>query len=106
MLPPPCRMRRLSMTLGSALLPATLLAQTPSPAPAAQNPSPMVEHSRAHERVEPREVAGVRRSFNGPLGKPVEVFIPSSTKRADALHLVVSFLGAAFIPSQAVAALG
>jgi hypothetical protein len=74
--------------------------------PAAQNPSPMVEHTRAHERIAPRELDGVRRSFEGPLGKPVEVFVPAGARRATALDLVIHFHGGAFIPEYAVSRLG
>jgi hypothetical protein len=70
--------------------------------PAAQNPSPMVEQSRAHERLTPRPLGGVMRTFAGPLGKPVELYVPTRARRADALQLVVHFLGAAFVPEQAV----
>jgi len=66
----------------------------------------MVEHSRAHLRVEPTELPGTRRTFDGPLGKPVEVFVPVAAQRAAALHLVVFFHGAAFIPELAVSKLG
>ena len=81
-------------------------AQAVVPPPAPQNPSPMVEHSRAHERIEPRELAGAKRTFPGPLAKPVELFIPAGTSHADALHLVVHFHGSAFIPEYAVSQLG
>jgi hypothetical protein len=72
------------------------------PPPAAQNPSPMVEQSRAHERLTPRPLGGVTRTFAGPLGKPVELYVPTRARRADALQLVVHFLGAAFVPERAV----
>ena len=90
------------VVLGSA---ATSTAQV-APPPAPQNPSPMVERSRAHERIETRELAGTRRTFEGPLAKPVEVFVPAGTLRADALHLVIHFHGGAFIPEYAVSQLG
>ncbi|MBC7673859.1 MAG: hypothetical protein H7247_15680 [Polaromonas sp.] len=80
-------------------------AQVAVPAPAPQNPSPMVEHSRAHERVAVRALDGARRTFIGPLAKPVELFIPASTNHADVLHLVVHFHGGAFIPEYAVSQL-
>ena len=66
----------------------------------------MVEHTRAHERIEPRELAGVRRSFDGPLGKPVDVFVPERARHATALDLVIHFHGGAFIPEYAVSELG
>jgi hypothetical protein len=85
---------------------AELHAQDSVPPPAAQNPSPMVEHARAHERLAPRALAGVRRSFVGPLGKPVQLFVPATARRADALRLVVHFHGSPFVPEYAVARLG
>jgi len=87
------------------LIPGLLTAQTPPPA-ASQNPSPMVERSRKHERIEPRELPGVRVMFDGPLAKPVEIFVPEKARRASAMHLVVYFHGAAFIPAYAVTQLG
>jgi hypothetical protein len=105
---------RLSATLAIVLGVAASLGgprrgatQTPATPPAAsQNPSPMVERTRAHGRVAPRPLAGVRRSFAGPLGKPVDVFVPSGTRRAGALRLVVHFHGDPFVPEDAVARLG
>src|SRR5688572_6439260 len=88
------------------LLAAPLNAQTNNPPAAAQNPSPMVEHSRAHERIAQRELPGLRATFNGPLDKPVNVFIPESAKRAKSVKLVVHFHGAAFIPEYAVTQAG
>src|SRR5690349_4234417 len=82
------------------LIATPLIAQDSAravPPPAAQNPSPMVEHTRRHERIEPRELAGVKRTFTGPLDKPVEVFIPKGTKHPDALKLVVYFHGSPFV---------
>lgn len=82
-------------------------AQAPSiPPPAAQNPSPMVESTRPHERVAEAALAGTRRSFAGPLGKPVELFVPAGTRAGSALKLVVHFHGAAFLPHHAVSRLG
>lgn len=77
-----------------------------APPPASQNASPMVEHTRVHERITPRELAGTKRTFDGPMGKPVELFIPSGTTARDGLRLVIHFLGAPFIPELAVSQLG
>jgi hypothetical protein len=76
-----------------------------SPAPAAQNPSPMAESTRAHERLEKGVLVGMVRTFSGPAGKPVEVFVPDQTRRRETFDLVIHFHGAAWIPEQAVAAL-
>src|SRR5262249_25319358 len=45
-----------------------------------------------------------KRSFDGPLGKPVEVFVPA-TVRGNAIDLVIHFHGGAFIPEYAVSML-
>jgi hypothetical protein len=99
-------MPRLALSLAATLLPALLAAQSVTPPPAAQNPSPMVELTRAHERLVPQELSGARRTFAGPQGKPVEVWISDGARRADTLDLVVHFLGAAWLPEYAVSRLG
>jgi len=96
---------RAAVSVAIVLLPAIAAAQTPAPPPASQNPSPMVESTRAHERLTRRELGGTTRAVAGPQGKPIELWIPA-TLRADRTHLVVHFLGAAWLPQQAVAALG
>src|SRR5260221_11003676 len=81
-------------------------AQTPTPPGAPQNPVPMVEGTRAHERLTPRELDGVTRSFVGPAGKQVEVFVPGDAHSRNDVDLVVHFHGAAWLPEQAVAQVG
>ena len=66
----------------------------------------MVETSRAHERLTPRDLGGTTRTFSGPAGKPVEVWIPDAARGRDSFGLVVHFHGAAWLPEQAVASLG
>lgn len=65
----------------------------------------MVESTRVHERLTRHELPGVIRTFTGPLGKGVEVYIPSAARALDTVDLVVHFHGAAWVPEQAVAAL-
>jgi hypothetical protein len=86
---------------------ALAAAQTSASAPpaASQNPSPMVEETRTHERLVRRELGGATRSFVGPAGKPVEVWAPDDARTRDEVDLVVHFLGAAWLPEQAVAQL-
>ncbi len=81
-------------------------SQVVAPPPAAQNPSPMVEHSRAHLRIRPYELTGTRLTFMGPLNKPVELFIAPKTNGKNAVALVVHFLGAPFVPELAITKLG
>jgi hypothetical protein len=87
-------------------LPSLGAAQVPAPPAAAQNPSPMTEDTRAHERLVQRPLTGITRSFEGPRGRPVELFVPDAAGIADAFDLVVHFHGAAWLPEQAVASLG
>jgi hypothetical protein len=84
-----------------------LVVAADPPVQTGQNPSPMVEQSRAHTRVPRVIVAGVRDSFPGPAGKNVQLFIPAGVKRADKLALIVHFHGsAAFVSEHAAAQLG
>ncbi|MCC7003894.1 MAG: hypothetical protein IT357_17195 [Gemmatimonadaceae bacterium] len=83
------------------------VAQTPSrPAPAAQNPSPMVETTRAHERLVARPFDGISRSFIGPADRAVELRIPATARGRASVDIVVHFHGAAWVAEQAVSALG
>ena len=77
-------------------------AQAP---PAQQNPSPMAESTRAHERLTERPFDGTTKSFIGPGGKPVEVFIPSRVRGDSPIDVVIHFLGASWLPAQAIEAL-
>jgi hypothetical protein len=88
----------------SGLLSA-VAAQSAPPA-ASQNPSPMAETTRIHERLAPRDVGGVTRSFTGPGGKPVDVMVPRDSQDKDGVDVVIHFHGAAWLPEQAVAELG
>ncbi len=76
-----------------------------SPPAAAQNPSPMIESTRAHERLVQRTLSGTTRSFSGPAGKPVELWIADGVRAHDAFDVIIHFHGAAWLPQQAVAAL-
>jgi len=74
-----------------------------------QNPSPMVESTRAHERIRPVDHPGFRLDVDAGLGRAVHLFIPS-TKTWDAQSgqssLLIHFHGAPFIVEDAVARLG
>jgi len=99
---------RITLIIAMAVLfrPSLTAAQIAAPPPASQNPSPMVDGTRAHERLVPKDLGGIVRSFVGPAGKPVETWVPESARTGDDFDLVVHFLGAAWLPEQAVAALG
>ncbi len=87
----------------AAAHPGVAGAQAAPPA-ASQNPSPMVETSRAHERLTARPHGGVIRSFAGPDGRPVELWLPERPVRNGTFDVVIHFHGAAWLPQQAVAA--
>ena len=87
-------------------LPALATAQIPLPSAATQNPSPMVEATRAHERLAPKELGGTVRSHVGPAGRPVEIWVPDQARTSDVIDLVIHFHGAAWLPEQAAAGLG
>ena len=93
---------RLSILL-TFVLGGPTAAQVASPPAAAQNPSPMIEATRAHERLTQKDLGGATRSFVGPSGKPVELWIPGDLKTRDVFDLVVHFHGVAWLVEQAVA---
>jgi peptidoglycan/xylan/chitin deacetylase (PgdA/CDA1 family) len=95
------------MIMRPSIAMAQITASAPAPgAPAAsQNPSPMVEQTRVHERLAPKPLGGVTRSFVGPAGKPVEMLIPDQVRTRDVFDLVVHFHGTAWLPEQAIAGL-
>jgi hypothetical protein len=64
-----------------------------------------VEATRTHERLAPRQLEGATRSFTGPAGKAVEMFVPHEAGARDTVDLVVHFHGAAWLPHQAIAEL-
>jgi len=96
---------RLSIFVALSLIgPTSVSPQTTVPA-ASQNPSPMVEATRAHQRLTQRAIGGDTASFVGPNGKPVSVWIPGEARSKDAIDIVIHFLGTTWLPEQAVAEL-
>jgi hypothetical protein len=77
----------------------------PAPAPAAQNPSPMQENTRRHERLVQHDLDGMRFSIDGVLPKSVDVFIPRRALGTASAPLVIHFMGATWLPQAAVAAM-
>jgi len=95
----------LAAAVGLTPAAASAAAQAPAVPPASQNPSPMMEATRTHGRLAPRPLDGVVRSFVGPAGKPVEIFVAREARARDAVDLVVHFHGTAWLPHQAIAGL-
>lgn len=71
-----------------------------------QNPSPMVETTRLHERLTAGQLTGVLREVPGPGDRPIEIFVPGGTLVSEPITAVIHFHGAAWIPHQATAGLG
>jgi hypothetical protein len=86
-------------------LPCTLAAQEPPVPPRPQNPSPMVERTRTHERVPEQQLPGVRFVLDDLLARPVHVFVPAGVEPGNA-SLLVHFHGAAYVAEHAVSAVG
>jgi hypothetical protein len=82
------------------LLSVFALAQDSPPKPAPQNPSPMVETTRAHERLQEGELPGVRLTVDGVLNQPVKIFIPARAAR-NGRRLLIHFHGAPFVAEYA-----
>jgi hypothetical protein len=78
-----------------------LLAFADPQAPAAQNPSPMVEHTRAHPRLQNEPPRGRREQL--AVGT---LFIPAKLQKAKKLPLFVHFHGAAWVAEIAAARSG
>lgn len=74
-----------------------LAACSTAPKPAKQNPSPMADNTRAHERLQQRALVGTRFTVEGVLPKPIEVLITPTSGEAD---LLIHFHGAAWLPMQ------
>lgn len=82
---------------------AFLLGCSPQPPQiVTQNPSPMADSTRTHERIVARDLPGVSIQLPGVLSKPVDVYLSNSTDAANQIDLVIHLHGAAFVPSEAV----
>ena len=76
-----------------------------APRPTTQNPSPMVESTRAHRRIVERAHPGRTASIPGVLPRPVHAYFPARADSSPVAGLIVHFLGAPFVAMEAVAAL-
>jgi hypothetical protein len=82
----------------TATAPTRSSSQPPAPTP--QNPSPMVERTRAHDRVPRVEHPGTSVALGGILPRPVDLHLPPEPVEESALPLLVHFLGASHIPLE------
>jgi hypothetical protein len=86
--------------------PAASVPSISEPAPRGQNPSPMVERARRHERLQPDQPRGIGFTIDSVLPRPVEVFIPGAPTAGAGVAvertLLVHFFGALYVPLHAV----
>lgn len=69
--------------------------------PRSQNPSPMSENARLHQRIPEQVHAGVQFEITTLLPKPVKVFLPDNRKNARTFDLLLHFHGADFVTQYA-----
>jgi hypothetical protein len=82
----------LRLVLCAGLLAAPALAQQ------SQNPSPMVEHTRAHPRLKQGKPPGRREKL-----ELATLFLPARLKAGDRIPLVIHFHGGTWLPEVAAA---
>jgi hypothetical protein len=112
--PCPAKRRRRAAFCGQRLLmlaaammgaPSLAAAQAQTPPAASQNPSPMVENTRAHERLEKKDLGGTSLTFEGPAGKPIDLWIPDEARKRPEFDLLIHFHGASWLPQLAATSL-
>ncbi|MCL4709345.1 hypothetical protein KJ068_29665 [bacterium] len=87
-----------------ALLQITLPARGQQPdslKPRPQNPSPMIENTRLHQRIPEQDYAGMQFEIATLLPRPVKVFLPENRRKARNFDLLVHFHGAGFLTQYA-----
>ena len=84
------------------LLCGDLSGQEAPPGRMNQYPSPMVDHIRAHERIENKEVPGVSFVLKDVLSKPVEVYFADKEDKSGPMDLLIHFHGLSYVPKHAV----
>jgi hypothetical protein len=83
------------------LLSSLLYLREDSSKAGSQNPSPMVETVRFHQRIADRQFRGEHFTVTGLLRRPIEVFVPHKDHRADRFDLLIHFHGAAYVTNHA-----
>ena len=99
-------MRPVTTTSAPPAAPQAPTAQPPAPnTMVPQNPSPMQERIRTHERLEQprRPDDGVHFSIDSVLPRAIDVFIPQRAMTVEAAPLLIHFMGSTWVPQRAVA---
>jgi hypothetical protein len=90
------------LVLSFVFLCGGLSGQEVPPGQMNQYPSPMVDHIRAHERIENKEVPGVSIVLKDVLSKPVEVYFADRGGASGPADLLIHFHGVSYVPKHAV----
>lgn len=85
----------------AVLLAAQLLSQENKSKAIGQNPSPMVEYARRHERVANDTLPGLRFEVRDLFSKPAQVFIPAKFRLPRTFDALIHFHGANFVVEYA-----
>jgi hypothetical protein len=64
---------------------------------ASQNPSPMTDDTRKHERIEQKEYPGIVFEIRDLFSKPVQLFVPQKSLKARTFDLLIHFHGAPYV---------
>jgi hypothetical protein len=80
--------------------------QVITPPQRSQNPSPMIERTRAHGRIPPAAYDGVHDSIVGLLPRTADVYLPAKYKDRDTIDLVLNFHSASYITHHAAESTG
>lgn len=104
---PLCVLTLACVAVAGCRAPRQPVAAPAPPAVRSQNPSPMVENTRRHERVPQGQSPGVAFTIDSVLSRPVDVFIPHklpiSAAGTEERTLIVHVFSAAYVPMHAVA---
>ncbi len=92
---------RAYMIAAILLLSSLLYTQEDTSKVGSQNPSPMVETVRYHQRIADREFSGEGFTVTGLLRRPIEVFVPHKDNKADRFDLLIHFHGPAYVTKHA-----
>lgn len=95
-----------TMLAATLLVTAQMAAGQDSVRVRAQNPSPMVERTRAHGRITPATYDGLRDSIKGILPRVVDVYVPQRHVGRKDLLLFLNFHTAAYVTHHAAESSG
>ncbi len=87
----------LGLTSVAIVYEAAQARQVDSARVASQNPSPMVEYTRSHERIEQKDYPGIAFEMRGLFSNTVQVFIPKKSLKKKSLDLLIHFHAASYV---------